>query len=80
MLTCELSTDVICMQLMCRLLCSSQASLAHSQFPCLHRTMQTSAALAGDVKVEVPSMGDSISEGTVASVAKQAGKQLHPCQ
>ena len=30
--------------------------------------------LAGDIKIEVPSMGDSISEGTVASVAKQAGE------
>ncbi|KAL3154015.1 hypothetical protein ABBQ32_013568 [Trebouxia sp. C0010 RCD-2024] len=59
-----------------RLLCSSQASLARSQFPSFSRAIQTSAALAGDVKVEVPSMGDSISEGTVASVAKQAGDSV----
>ena len=35
--------------------------------------------LSGDVKIEVPSMGDSISEGTVASVAKQAGERHHAC-
>lgn len=32
--------------------------------------------LAGDIPIEVPSMGDSISEGTVASIAKQQGVLL----
>ena len=68
------AVTVTCMHLVCRLLCSSQASLVRSQLPSLYRAIQTSAALAGDVKIEVPSMGDSISEGTVASVAKQAGQ------
>lgn len=31
---------------------------------------------AGDIKIEVPSMGDSISEGTVATVAKQPGDSV----
>lgn len=47
--------------------------LLHSQPACIVRGLQTSAALADDIKIVVPSMGDSISEGTVASVAKQAG-------
>jgi len=46
----------------------------HNQFQSLSRSFQSSALLAGDIKITVPSMGDSISEGTVASVAKQAGK------
>ena len=69
-----LSLGVMCMHLLCRLLCGSQAAAARSQLPSLYRGIQTAAPLAGDVKIEVPSMGDSISEGTVASVAKQAGK------
>ena len=68
------------MHFVCRLLSGSQASLVRSQLPSLYRAIQTSAALAGDVKIEVPSMGDSISEGTVASVAKQAGQRVIPKQ
>lgn len=74
----SVSAGVICMHLVCRLLCSSQAALARSQLPGLYRAIQTSAALDGDIKIEVPSMGDSISEGTVASVAKQAGQHIIP--
>ena len=77
--TCPSSCFVSCMPLICRLLSSSQPSALHSQCAILHRGIQTSAMLAGDVKIEVPSMGDSISEGTVASVAKQAGEHHSLC-
>ncbi len=58
----------------CRLLCSNRIPIVYNQFQSLSRSFQSSALLAGDIKITVPSMGDSISEGTVASVAKQAGE------
>ena len=60
--------------LFCRLLCSNRIPIVYNQFQSLSRSFQSSALLAGDIKISVPSMGDSISEGTVASVAKQAGE------
>ena len=59
--------------LFCRLSCSNRIPIVHNLFQSLPRSFQSSALLAGDIKITVPSMGDSISEGTVASVAKQAG-------
>ncbi|DBA99624.1 TPA: hypothetical protein ACH3X3_012191 [Trebouxia sp. C0006] len=59
-----------------RLLCSNRSPIVYNQFQSLSRSFQSSALLAGDIKISVPSMGDSISEGTVASVAKQAGEAV----
>lgn len=57
-----------------RLLCSKGSPGMHTRVHNAFRGFQSSSLLAGDIKIEVPSMGDSISEGTVASVAKQAGQ------
>ena len=39
----------------------------------MQRGIRTSAPAAADVTVEVPSMGDSVSEGTIAAIEKQPG-------
>ena len=39
----------------------------------LQRGLRTSAPVAADVTVEVPSMGDSVSEGTIAAIEKKPG-------
>lgn len=54
-----------------RSLVGSQPALS---WPCaLQRGLQTSAALQEDVRVQVPSMGDSVSEGTVIEFPKKTG-------
>ena len=42
------------------------------------RTLHSSQQLQEDIKLTVPSMGDSVSEGTVADFTKQPGK-LQAC-
>ena len=46
------------------------------------RYLRTTAALHEDVTIQIPSMGDSISEGSVAEIEKQPGarSQVHPTQ
>ena len=63
-----------CQRASCRLLCYNRSLSVNSPYQAIFRTLQTSAPVADDIKIVVPSMGDSISEGTVASVAKQAGE------
>lgn len=47
-------------------------------WPCaLQRGLQTSAALQEDVRVQVPSMGDSVSEGTVIEFPKKTGDPVN---
>lgn len=38
--------------------------------------LHTSAALAASLQVKIPALGESISDGTVATVLKQAGEQV----
>ena len=42
----------------------------------LQRGLRTSAPVAADVTIEVPSMGDSVSEGTIAAIEKKPGACL----
>jgi hypothetical protein len=40
------------------------------------RSISSSAAALADINVDVPSMGESITEGTVAAILKQPGAAL----
>ena len=40
------------------------------------RFLRTSAVLHEDVTIQVPSMGDSITEGSVAEIEKQPGARI----
>ena len=53
----------------------SQASSLSSSFclPLLHRGLRTSASAWDAVDVKVPAMGESVTEGTIASVLKKTG-------
>lgn len=52
----------------------------------LDRGFHVSIAAQEDIKIEVPQMGDSITEGTIASIERKAGKpqfefgKEHPLQ
>ena len=37
------------------------------------RSFQTSPVAGEEIKIEVPNMGDSISEGTIAGIERKAG-------
>lgn len=54
---------------------AEQDMLGVSQVALLHcfRSFHSSASLLESLNVQVPSMGDSISEGTIAAVLKQQG-------
>ena len=50
--------------------------LGHLQPPQSFRVFHSSSCLLDSLNVQVPSMGDSISEGTIAAVLKQQGDSV----
>ena len=44
----------------------------------LRRAFHVTTIANEEIKIEVPQMGDSISEGTIASIERKAGKLILP--
>ena len=47
-----------------------------SSFASQQRSIRTSASILDVIDVKVPAMGESMSEGTIASILKKAGEVL----